>query len=81
VRRQAKRHAIAAPGGEAQIQRAMLLNDSSFDPNPLRRARDLLAAPVRPEPLAAVAAAAALFAVSALALATIVVMLPTPWPK
>jgi hypothetical protein len=81
VRRQAKRRAIAASRAQAQFVEIMLLSDSSFDPNPLRRARELLATPVRPEPLAAVAAAAALFAVSALALATIVVMLPTPWPK
>jgi hypothetical protein len=47
----------------------------------LRRARALLASPpARPESLAGVTAAAALFAVSALALATAVVMMPTPWP-
>jgi len=47
----------------------------------LRRARALLAPPPpRVESLAGVTAAAALFAVSALALAVAVVMMPTPWP-
>ena len=55
--------------------------DSSFDPQRLRQARALLAAPsARAESLGGVAAAAALFAISALALAAAVVMMPTPWP-
>ena len=55
--------------------------DSSFDPQRLRQARALLAAPpVRAEGLGGLAAAAALFAISALALAATVVMMPTPWP-
>jgi hypothetical protein len=55
------------------------MRDSS--PTQLRRARALLAAPPRQAAsLAGVTAAAALFAVSALALATTVVMMPTPWP-
>jgi hypothetical protein len=48
----------------------------------LRRARALLTPPaIRAESLAGVTAAAAFFAVSALALATTVVMMPTPWPS
>jgi len=46
----------------------------------LRRARSLLAAPVTSASLAGLAAAAGLFALSALALAATVVMMPTPWP-
>ena len=47
----------------------------------LRRARSLLVPPpARVESLAGVTAAAALFAISALALAATVVMMPTPWP-
>ena len=47
----------------------------------LRRARTLLAPPpARTVSLAGVTAAAAFFAISALALATTVVLLPTPWP-
>jgi hypothetical protein len=47
----------------------------------LRRARALLAPrPDRPESLVAVTAAAAFFAVSAMALAVTVVLMPTPWP-
>jgi hypothetical protein len=47
----------------------------------LRRARTLLAPPpAQDESFVGVIAAAALFAVSALALATAVVMMPTPWP-
>jgi hypothetical protein len=55
--------------------------DSRFDPQRLNRARALLAA--RPAPaggLGGLAAAAAFFAISALALAATVVMTPTPWP-
>jgi hypothetical protein len=55
--------------------------DSSFEPRALREAREMMAAPTRADGLGALAAAAAFFAVSALALATTVVMLPTPWPK
>lgn len=55
--------------------------DSSFDPQRLRQARALLAAPpVRAEGLGGLAAAAAFFAISAMALAVAVVMMPTPWP-
>ena len=55
--------------------------DSSFDPQRLRQARALLAPPpVRAEGLGGLAAAAAFFAISALALAVTVVMMPTPWP-
>jgi hypothetical protein len=56
--------------------------DSPFNPVSLRRARALLAAPpARSHSLAALTGAAAFFAVSAIALAATVVMLPTPWPK
>jgi hypothetical protein len=56
--------------------------DSRFDPHSLRRARALLTAPpARTQSLAAVTGAAAFFAVTAMALAMTVVMLPTPWPK
>ena len=41
----------------------------------------MLAPPSRTDGLGGLAAAAAFFAASALALATTVVMLPTPWPK
>jgi hypothetical protein len=47
----------------------------------LRRARSFLAAPpTRSGSLTQVTIAAAFFAVSALALAATVVMMPTPWP-
>lgn len=56
--------------------------DSTFDPQRLKQARALLAAPQAATSgnLGGVAAAAAFFAVSALALAAAVVMTPTPWP-
>jgi hypothetical protein len=55
--------------------------DSSFDPPRLRQARALLAAPhAAGSGLGGLAAAAAFFAISALALAATVVMTPTPWP-
>jgi hypothetical protein len=55
--------------------------DSPFDPQRLRHARALLAAPPsRAAGLGGLAAAAAFFAISALALAAAVVMTPTPWP-
>jgi hypothetical protein len=55
--------------------------DSSFDPRRLRQARALLAPPpTRAAGLGGLAAAAALFAISALALAVTVMMMPTPWP-
>ncbi len=41
----------------------------------------MMAPPAANGGLAAVAAAAALFALSALGLAMTVVMMPTPWPK
>ena len=59
----------------------MTLHDSTFDPKPLRRARGLLAEPPAAEGLGGLAAAAAFFAISALALAVTVVLMPTPWPK
>ena len=47
----------------------------------LRRARNLLAPPApRAESLTGIMAAAAFFAISAMALAVTVVMMPTPWP-
>ena len=54
--------------------------DSPFDPQHLREARALLVAPTRSEGFGGVAAAAAFFAIAALALAATVVMMPTPWP-
>jgi hypothetical protein len=55
--------------------------DSRFDPNRLDQARALLAArPAPPGSLGGLAAAAAFFAISALALAATVVLTPTPWP-
>ncbi len=55
--------------------------DSTFDPQRLRQARALLAPrSARPQGMGGLAAAAALFAISALALAATVVMMPTPWP-
>jgi len=59
----------------------MATTDSPFDPKPLRQARAMLAEPSRADGLGGLAAAAAFFAVAALALATTVVMMPTPWPK
>jgi hypothetical protein len=57
------------------------MTDSPFDPQRLRQARALLApAPPRAEGLGGLAAAAALFAISAMALAATVVMMPSPWP-
>ena len=53
----------------------------SFDPKPLRQARVLLVAPEVSNGMGGLTAAAAFFAVSALALAVTVVMMPTPWPK
>jgi hypothetical protein len=51
------------------------------DTTRIRRARDLLAPPpARSDTLTQVTIAAAFFAVSALALAATVVMMPTPWP-
>jgi len=55
--------------------------DSPFDPKPLRQARVLLVTPEAANGMAGLTAAAAFFAVSALALAVTVVMMPTPWPK
>jgi hypothetical protein len=55
--------------------------DSPFDPKPLREARVLLAAPETGQGIGGLTAAAAFFAVSALALAVTVVLMPTPWPK
>lgn len=57
------------------------MSDSRFDARRLGEARRLLAAPaVRRPGLGGVAAAAALFAMAALALAATVVIMPTPWP-
>jgi hypothetical protein len=70
-----------ARGRGARRLGAMARTDSPFDPKPLREARGLLVAPSRTDGLGGLAAAAAFFAVSALALATTVVLMPTPWPK
>ena len=57
------------------------MTDSRFDARRLGEARRLLAAPAaRRQGLGGLAAAAAFFAISALALAPAVVMTPTPWP-
>ena len=59
----------------------MLETNSRLSAVRLREARALLdPAPTRAVGLGAVTAAAALFAISALALAVTVVMMPTPWP-
>ena len=58
---------------------AMALSDSPIDPRPLKRAKALLAESERVESIAPVAAAAVLFAVSALALAITVVTIPPHW--
>jgi hypothetical protein len=57
-------------------------SDSIFDPRRLREARALLAPPpVITQGVGGLAAAAAFFAIAALALAVTVVMMPTPWPR
>ena len=57
------------------------MTDSIFDQRRLGEARRLLALPAaRAQGLGGVAAAAAFFAIAALALAATVVMMPTPWP-
>jgi hypothetical protein len=65
------------------LSRASLgaMADSPFDPKPLREARVLLAAPETGQGIGGLTAAAAFFAVSALALAVTVVLMPTPWPR
>jgi len=56
--------------------------ESGIAQKPTRMARALLSRPpARQESLGALFAAAGLFAAAALALATTVVMLPTPWPR
>jgi hypothetical protein len=61
--------------------RLLAMADSPFDPQRLRQARALLASPPQSSAgLGGLAAAAALFAISALALAVTVMMMPTPWP-
>ena len=57
----------------------MALSDSPIDPRPLKQAKALLAETDRPESMATVAAAAVLFAVSALALAVTVIAIPPHW--
>jgi hypothetical protein len=57
------------------------MTDSNFDPGRLRKAKALLAPRPLSEGLAGITAAAAFFALSALALAVTVVMMPTPWPR
>lgn len=57
----------------------MALSDSPIDPRPLKRAKALLDASERTESVAPVAAAAVLFALSALALAITVVTIPPHW--
>jgi hypothetical protein len=59
----------------------MATTDSPLDPKPLRQARVLLAEPSQSEGIGGMAAAAAFFAISAMALAVTVVLMPTPWPK
>ena len=61
----------------------MFAADSRRPADRLRQARAQLAPPEpqRRESHAGVAAAAAFFALSALALATTVVLMPTPWPS
>ena len=59
----------------------MRRTDSHLDPGSLRQARAMLVPPARTDGIGGLAAAAAFFAVSALALAATVAMLPTPWPK
>jgi hypothetical protein len=59
----------------------MATTDSPLDPTPLRQARALLAEPSQSEGIGGMAVAAALFAISAVALAVTVVLTPTPWPK
>jgi hypothetical protein len=54
--------------------------ESFFDPRNLHRARALLEASERRPGLAGILAAAAAFAVSALALVFFVISLPSPWP-
>ncbi len=55
--------------------------DSPFDPKPLRQARVLLAELAQSEGIGGMAAAAAFFAISAMALAMTVALMPTPWPQ
>jgi hypothetical protein len=59
----------------------MARSDSTFDPRRLSEARALLAPPPATQGVAGLTAAAAFFAVSALALAVAVVTMPTPWPR
>jgi hypothetical protein len=54
--------------------------DSPFDPTPLRRAKVLLAEPLRRDSLIGLTAAAAFFAAAALTLVIVVISLPSPWP-
>ena len=59
----------------------MLETDSRLSAVRLREVRALLTAPrAGPESLAGVIAAAAFLAITALALAAAVVMMPSPWP-
>jgi hypothetical protein len=57
------------------------MSDSSFDPTRLREARALMTGSGEARGVGGVAAAAAFFAISALALAVIVVLSPAPWPR
>jgi hypothetical protein len=54
--------------------------DFPVDPRRMNEAKALLAPRVRVDSLTEVTLAAAFFAVTALALAATVVMMPTPWP-
>ncbi|HEY1752962.1 MAG TPA: hypothetical protein VGG29_17015 [Caulobacteraceae bacterium] len=56
-------------------------SDSIFDPRRLSEARALLAPRPVTQGMGGLTAAAAFFAVSALALAVAVVTMPTPWPR
>jgi len=71
---------VAAAPGERRLS-AMLETDSRLSAIRLRDARALLAPPTAgAESLAGVIAAAAFFAITAMALAAAVVMMPSPWP-
>jgi hypothetical protein len=71
---------VAASAGERRLP-AMLETDSRLSAVRLREVRALLATPpTGSESLAGVIAAAAFFAITALALAGAVVMMPSPWP-
>ncbi len=65
----------------ATIRQVSDMSEARLAQKPTRIARALLARPERTERVAPLLAAAAFFAGAALALATTVMMLPTPWPR